>query len=247
MANKLIYGVLKGTVTGHLRDADDDHYQILVTAGSTMHRIAVNVHSSLTPPDLLFQSLATLPATLTTALKALPVGFQKVASKPGGIAQDFVRGGVVKVDKFAVVPGDIPGADNDLKDKLEKAVVDAMKFSGSVVYALGAKWGPEEKKDKYFKFLPGNGIHDIHMNQGNDKSHGGDDGIFRDGCLFFEDPSGKFRAFFMVFQSQTFQTDDQTGHALKGVVPPGPAVKAAKRATRKAAKKAPAKKRARRR
>ena len=25
------YGVLKGTVTGHLRDADDDHYQILVT------------------------------------------------------------------------------------------------------------------------------------------------------------------------------------------------------------------------
>ena len=148
MANKFIYGVLKGTVTGHLRDADDDHYQILVTAGSTMHRIAVNVHSSLTPPDLLFQSLTTLPATLTTALKALPVGFQKMASKPGGIAQDFVRGGVVKVDKFAVVPGDIPGEDNDLKDKLEKAVVDAMKLPGSVVYALGAKWGPEQKKDK---------------------------------------------------------------------------------------------------
>jgi len=51
----------------------------------------------------------------------LPVGFQQVASKPGGVAQDFVRGGVVKMDKFAVVPGNIPGADNDLRDKLETA------------------------------------------------------------------------------------------------------------------------------
>ncbi len=49
------------------------------------------------------------------------MSFQQVASKPGGVAQDFVRGGVVKVDKFAVVPGNIPGADNDLKDKLETA------------------------------------------------------------------------------------------------------------------------------
>ena len=40
------YGVLKGTVTGHLRDADDDHYQILVSAANLMYRIAVNVHSS---------------------------------------------------------------------------------------------------------------------------------------------------------------------------------------------------------
>lgn len=27
------YGVLKGTVLGHLRHADDDHYQLLVEAG----------------------------------------------------------------------------------------------------------------------------------------------------------------------------------------------------------------------
>jgi hypothetical protein len=38
----LNYGVLKGTLSGHLRDADDDHYQILVSAGSTMFRIAIN-------------------------------------------------------------------------------------------------------------------------------------------------------------------------------------------------------------
>ena len=225
MANqKLNYGVLKGTVTGHLRDADDDHYQILVAAGKTMHRIAVNVHSTLNPPDLRFQSLTALPSSLTVALKALPPGFKKLASKPGGIAQDFVRGGLIKTSNFKVVPGNIPGADNDLKDKLEGAVVDAMDQKGSIVYALGAKWGPEpKKKDQYFKFLPGNGIHDIHMNQGNDKGHAGDDGIFQDGCLFFEYPNGKYRAFFMAFQSQSFNTDNTTGHAIPGGATPAAA------------------------
>ena len=33
---KNTYGVLKGVVTGHLRDADDDHYQILASAKSRM-------------------------------------------------------------------------------------------------------------------------------------------------------------------------------------------------------------------
>ena len=105
----LNYGVLKGTVAGHLRDADDDHYQILVSAGGAMFRIAVNVHSSLKPPDLLFQSLSALPVPLTKALKALSPGFKKLASQPGGLAQDFVRGGIVKVNAFKVVPGNIPG------------------------------------------------------------------------------------------------------------------------------------------
>ena len=209
----LNYGVLKGTVTGHLRDADDDHYQILVSAGGTLFRIAVNVHSSLKPPDLLFQSLTALPPALTKALKALPPGFKKLASQPGGLAQDFVRGGLVNVKAFKVVPGNIPGKANDLKDTMEEAVVTAMAKAGSVVYAFGAKWGPEKKKDQYFKFTPGNGVHDIHMNQGNDKAHAGDDGVFHDGCLFFQYPTGQARAFFMAFQSQSFDTDNRSGHA----------------------------------
>jgi uncharacterized protein YukJ len=211
----LNYGVLKGTVAGHLRDADDDHYQILVSAGGAMFRIAVNVHSSLKPPDLLFQSLTALPAALTTGLKALPPGFKKLASQPGGLAQDFVRGGIVNVHAFKVVPGNIPGAANDLKDKLEDAALAAMKQVGALIFAFGARWGPEKKKDQYFKFAPGNGIHDVHMNQGNDKGHAADDGVFHDGCLIFQYPAGRPRAFFMAFQSQSFDTDDHTGHAKK--------------------------------
>jgi uncharacterized protein YukJ len=213
----LNYGVLKGTVAGHLRDADDDHYQLLVSAGREMFRIAVNVHSTVKPPDLLFQSLTALPAALMTALKGLSPGFKKLATSPGGLAQDFVRGGIVTVGAFKVVPGDIPGKANDLKDLMEDAVLAAIGEAGALVYAFGARWGPEQKKDQYFKFAPGNGIHDIHMNQGNDKGHAGDDGVFHDGCLIFQYPGGRARAFFMAFQSQSFDTDDRTGHAKKAL------------------------------
>jgi uncharacterized protein YukJ len=216
----LNYGVLKGTVTGDLRDADDDHYEILVTAGGAKFRIAVNVRSSLDPPDLLFESTTSLPAALTNGLAALAPGFTKLAARPGGLAQDFVRGGIVDVKGFKVVPGDKPGAGNDLKDTLEAAVVAAMAQAGSLVYAFGDRWGPEQKKDQYFKFAPGNGIHDIHMNQGNDKSHASEDGVFQDGCLFFQDPSGGWQAFFLAFQSQSFNTDDRTGHAKKARIAP---------------------------
>ncbi len=103
---------------------------------------------------------------------------------------------------------------------------------------MGMRWGPEAKKDQHFKFLPGNGVHDIHMNQGNDPGHARDDGGFQDGCLIFEYPGGKYRAFFMAFQSQSFNTDDKTGHAI-GAAPPAKPVKKAKTVAKK---KGPAKK-----
>jgi uncharacterized protein YukJ len=113
------------------------------------------------------------------------------------------------------VPPDAPGVDNDLKDKVEAATLKAMATPGAQVFAFGAKWGPEKTRaDQYFKFKPGNGIHDIHMNQGNGAPYIGDNGTWQDGALVFGYP-GKagaawtWRAFFFAFQSQSFRTDDK--------------------------------------
>jgi uncharacterized protein YukJ len=163
------YGVLKGTAVGRKRDAGDDHYQVLIEDGKTMNRIAVNVKSSApkAPSTLLFQTATTLPDKLKSALTALRPGYWKPPPKPDGLAQDFVRGGIVKPSSMIQVPPDQPGVDNDLKDKLEDAVRDAMDKEGSVIYAFGERRGPEKNnKDQYFQFTPGNGMHDIHMNQG---------------------------------------------------------------------------------
>ncbi len=204
------YGVLKGTVTGHLRDADDDHYQVLVSAANSMHRIAVNVKSSApkSPSTLLFLSQTRLPDAFTQGLSALKPGYSKLASKPGGLAIDYVRNAGFKPTAMKPVPPDAPGVDNDLKDKLESAVVKAMATPGSLIHAFGSKWGPEkDMKDQYFKFIPGNGIHDIHMNQGNSGSYQKDNGVYQDGALVFQYPNNKWLAFFFAFQSQSFKTD----------------------------------------
>src|SRR5262245_43962078 len=102
------YGVLKGTSVGHLRDADDDHYQILIQAGSTLHRIASNVKSAATnaPSIVLFQTKTAVPEDLKTSLRALDEGFKTLPAKPGGMAQDYVRGGLVRPAAMQPVPPD---------------------------------------------------------------------------------------------------------------------------------------------
>jgi uncharacterized protein YukJ len=211
----LNYGVLKGTITGHHRDADDDHYQILVRSGTTVWRIACNVRSAApnAPSTVLFNSSASLPEEFRSGLAELAAGFKKVPPKPDGIAIDYLRSDLVRVSAMKPLPPDVPGVDNDLKDMLEKAVVRALEEEGSLVYAFGDRWGPETgKPDKYFKFVSGNGIHDIHMNQGNSGKYKKDNGVFQDGAVVFQYPGDKWRAFFFAFQSQSFSTDDATRH-----------------------------------
>jgi len=209
------YGVLKGEVIGSLPEADDDHYQIMVAIGSQRWRIAVNVKSQAKPSDVLYLGKVGLPAPLTTKLTQLKSGFSALEGVAGGLAQDFVRGGMVKRSDMVALPPDKPGAYNDLREMVDNAVGLSIADPNSTIYAFGQKWGPEKKKDKYFHFKPGQGVHDIHMNQGNIPSFRGDDGVWQDGCLMFHLPKkSEWRAIFLAFQSQSFKTDDKTGHAL---------------------------------
>ena len=114
-----------------------------------------------------------------------------------------------------VAPFQLSGPKNDLRDFIEPIVQEGIADTDVHFYAFGEAWGPENNKpDEYFHFEPGNGIHDIHMNQGNGAGYRKDNGVFQDGGLVFEYPNGKRQAFFFAFQSQTFATDDKTGNAL---------------------------------
>ena len=77
--------------------------------------------------------------------------------------------------------------------------------------------------DTVFGFTPGNGTHDIHMNQGNIPRFESHDGVWRDGALLFAFPSARqWVAVFLAFQSQAWHTDDRTGHASPEVPNPAP-------------------------
>lgn len=124
-----------------------------------------------------------------------------------------------------ILAGDIAGPDNDLNEEINRHIQRAITDENALIYAFGERWGPEDnKKDKYFGFLPGNGIHDIHMNQGNVGQFVGDDGVWQDGGLIIHNPAtNTWTGIFMAFQSQAWHTDDVTGHTIPGT-PGGPGV-----------------------
>ena len=113
-----------------------------------------------------------------------------------------------------------------MNELVQKYVAKAIAMESSAIFAFGERWGPEKERDNYFGFTPGNGIHDIHMNQGSSDAFMKYDGIWQDGGLIIHLPDeNKWIAIFLAFQSQCFHTDDAQGHRIPDVcdkVPPKP-------------------------
>ncbi|MEV8630450.1 DUF2278 family protein [Streptosporangium sp. NPDC051023] len=215
------YGVLAGRAVDRRREGgtDSPHYQIhLVDTAGTSYRIAVNVKSQQAPSDLLQLADENFRHPLTQALPQTAVGWTALSSSPGGAALDYIRGNLFDPAAVRPLPPDLPGVDNDLADRLDHYVQRAIADPTAIVYAFGERWGPESGvPDKIFGFRPGNGVHDIHMNQGNSGRFRGDDGVWQDGGLLLHFPTEqRWIAIFLAFQSQAWHTDDITGHTIEG-------------------------------
>jgi uncharacterized protein YukJ len=210
------YGVLVGRpVDRRLGTGKNPHYQIHIVDDDTDYRIAVNVQSSdQSAVEYLVRDQFAHP--LLGELAGLKPGWHDLPSKPGGAAIDFIRANIGAPADFVPLPFNIAGPDNDLNEKVDAQIQRAMGDEDALVYAFGERWGPEKSiKDKIFGFLPGNGVHDIHMNQGNDPGHANDDGVWQDGAMLIHYPtSSQWVAIFLRFQSQAWHTDDKTGHRL---------------------------------
>ena len=143
-----------------------------------------------------------------------PEGLHKTASKPGGVALDFIRGNLMQPWELKPLPLSAAGPDNDLNEKIDAYVQRAMSDEDAMIYAFGETWGPENNKaDKYFGFKPGRGIHDIHFNQGNPPgAFAAQNGPWQDGGLILQFPrEDQWVAAFLKFQSQAWHSDDGDG------------------------------------
>lgn len=211
------YGVLKGrAINKRLGSGQSPHYQVHIIDDTTDYRIAINVKSMLSPSELLYIVDEHFVHSITQDLPDFERGFTAINSTSGGVALDFIRGNLFNPNKLIPLPHDIPGPDNDLNDKINYFVERAIGDSDAMIYAFGERWGPEQNiKDKYFGFKPGNGIHDIHINQGNVGKFIEDDGVWQDGGLLFHFPEqDQWVGIFMAFQSQSWHTNDGTGHTI---------------------------------
>ena len=217
------YSVLAGRPTaGKVVSGSSAHYQITMQATGGPFTVAVNIQSvdgsevlytieeEFTPPDL-------------AGLQALPMGMTALKSEPGGLALDFVRSTVngqpmVTKAQMTLLPEmkakvKAANAEDEMIQRsrakaLENAVVTLLNMTiadkDGVIYAFGSAYADSGKVD---------GIHDIHMNQGNPvggKNGGfsGDNGVWQDGALFINLPSkGTWTAVFIAFQTESWTTD----------------------------------------
>jgi uncharacterized protein YukJ len=217
------YGVLAGRVSERkLASGSSNHYEVHVQAAGEDFRIAVNVQS-VDGSEVLYHVDDAFDHPVTTALAALAEGHHVVPMTPDGLAIDYVRAGYVARADMLPLPVQAEGDDNDLNDKIDSLVQRAMSSAGARIFAYGSFFkDPPNKKDKYFDFAPSQGIHDVHMNQGNDPAHKSDDGVWSDGALLFHYPARQqWAAVFLAFQSQSWITDSK-GHATQVAPPPPP-------------------------
>jgi len=212
------YGVLVGSVTDCRSEGgtDSPHYQVRVQGGDTSFRVAVNVLSQEPPSELRYLADEAFVHPVLEAVLGLPDGFTQLPRQPGSGALDFIRGNLFDRTKMRSMPATAPGPDNDLADALDHFVSRARSDSAARLFAFGERWGPEAGiADKVFGFTPGNGVHDVHMNQGNSAQFRRDDGVWQDGGLLLHFPGVQQTVgVFLAFQSQAWHTDDSTGHAL---------------------------------
>jgi uncharacterized protein YukJ len=164
------------------------------------------IEEGFTPPDL-------------GGLMALPMGMTKLQSAAGGLALDYVRstvGGAPMISRAQMTL--LPQLNAKTKGgsveeqmiqrarakALENAVVTLLSMTiadkDGVIYAFGSAFADSGKVD---------GIHDIHMNQGNPaNNHGGDNGVWQDGALLIHLPAKRtWTAVFIAFQTESWTTD----------------------------------------
>ena len=217
-------GVLAARAVERRREVSSDtpHYQVHLQDGAGRHyRAAVNVQSQQSPSELLYIADDSFRHPVLGQLPGLGSGWTRLPPGPGRANLDFIRGNLFDPATMRLLPPNSAGPDNDLADLLDHYVLRAIADPDAGLYVFGERWGPEpELEDKIFGFSPGNGVHDVHMNQGNSAAFRRDDGVWQDGGLLLHFPGeDRWVAVFLAFQSQTWHTDDATGHSIEGAGP----------------------------
>ncbi len=200
------YGVLKGDpLSGALNSSARPHYLIEVDAAGTRWQVAVNIESDTglgAGAQVLYKLDRNWTPPDAAALQALPAGLTGLAGRDANPAIDYLRSlangaPLVTREQMTALPLPGQGASGNLQNAVVQFLNQAVTDPQGTVYAFGAE------------YTTGNGIHDIHMNQGNPAGdHSGDNGVWQDGLLVFEMPATKqWAAVFIAFQQQVWNTD----------------------------------------
>jgi uncharacterized protein YukJ len=229
----VIYGVLRGRVDRFKREdvapgsSTSPHLQIrLIDGQGNPWRIPVNVRSGDPAKSLVIFHRADplLSHPILDALSTLPAGLTDLNNKPRSAsnALDYSRAPLFDITTGIALPPTAPGDDDDLQDVVSRQLND-LQVSGGELFAFGSHFhDPAPKPGIDTEFGTKDGMHDIHMNQGNaPHDHDEDNGVFNDGGLILRFPDHVTGLFFR-FKTQFLPTD-ANGDRIPGVskeIPP---------------------------
>jgi uncharacterized protein YukJ len=229
----VIYGVLRGTLDRWKREDPapgsnkSPHLQVrLLDAQGKPWRIPVNVRSGDPQKSLVIFHRADplLSHPILDEFQTLPSGLTDLNHQPrsASTALDYSRAPLFDFETGIALPPTAPGDNDDLQDVVSRQLSD-LKTSGGELIAFGSHFhDPAPKPGIDAEFGTKDGMHDIHMNQGNaPHEHDEDNGVFNDGGLLLKFPDHVAGLFFR-FRTQFLPTDEH-GDRIPGVskeIPP---------------------------
>jgi uncharacterized protein YukJ len=224
----LYYGVLRGRVDVFKREDDlsTPHLQVrVVDAHNQAWRVPVNVLSGDQSHVIFHRADPLQSHPLLDALPQVTAGFTPLppAVRSAASALDYFRAPLFDWPTGVAVPSSGPGADDDLQDVLI-TYLQQLRDQDGELFVFGAKFPepgePSDPRPIDHEFHTNQGIHDVHMNQGNQKPgpFDKDNGVFQDGGLVLKFGT-RYVGLFIRFETQWLPTDNATGHRLPGAEP----------------------------
>jgi uncharacterized protein YukJ len=206
-------------------DLSTPHLQIRVVDGNgEAWRVAVNVLSGDQSKVIFHRSDPLQNHPLLAGLPEVANGFTLLPpeARSASSCLDYFRAPLFDWPTGVAVPSTGPGASDDLQDMLV-AYLKQLQGQNGELFAFGAKFPepgqPPSPRPIDHEFHTTQGVHDIHMNQGNPPgSFATDNGVFQDGGLILKFAS-RYVGLFLRFETQWLPTDNSTGHRLPDAQP----------------------------
>ena len=176
---------------------------MLCGVGTTRWRVAINARSDVAPSEVAQAVIERLRAPDPRPPARLNEGWHRL--RADGL--DYIRGGLCRPEQFTPLPLSKPGADNDLNELFDRHLPATRTSTRSA--SPGARTTPRTRTSAS---RPGAASTTSTPNQGNLRQFRRDDGVWQDGGLIVG-AGGGWTAILLRFQSQSWKTDDRTGHA----------------------------------
>lgn len=189
------------------------HYHILVETDDSQFDIAVNIASEDPNTDdvtVLFAIKDNITPPFVDKLVKLPSGMFDLPDQ-GIVGIDYIEDRLVNKEEMDLLPlfNSSQPIEEQGEARIKQLVEQVIAEDDAVIYAFGHRYNQSSRPNSAWHFQPDDGIHNIHMNQGNYKgNHDHENGRHEDGALFIYFPKANtWFGVYVAFQTQSFDND----------------------------------------